>query len=599
MAVVRLIPWARCKSFGFRPVEFSESTGAGPVLGPGDVPLRDVEVRVKMLKELGAQNDFDPVITADIDGPNARAKRIDQRLAREAPALASVKPATRLATAILVYSFGGLKREGAKEDESQPPGVNESELLAACVGPDLDNITATAVLSELRNSCLYLHHDGVRYCFKKDPNVTKLIEDAEQEIAREETKGKTEAPVRAEVKKRLDARLCGHHEAEVWPSQSIDIPDEEPRFLVAYLPLEFGALSKTEQEQQARELLGKHGSKPRRYKNGVGLVVPDKRQIEALRRAVRYLLAIERVDSRKRQHRLTKDQQDQLKERNRTEEAACESAFRELYSAVWLPRMEGGELDLEKVERGGMALQATGVHERVMELLTGERNRRVHGTVTPRKIMERVKLGEPPGAGEQPIMGIRAADVQEAFFRDLVKPRLASSGVLRRGIARGVEEGLFAYTSGAVPTLGPDGKYQVNLDKVVFHRPILGDEVDFESGFLIVPLALPERPKPEEPGHGSPGPETPQPPGDGGDEEEPGPAPGPEDQRTSVRYVFHATRDKVFKAFPAIANLADRSDGGKVKIRVEGTSGDGYDPGWLRNAVDEPLDEADIERLQE
>ncbi len=31
--------------------------------------------------------------------------------------------------------------------------------------------SATAVLSELRSSCLYLHHDGVRYCFKKDPEV--------------------------------------------------------------------------------------------------------------------------------------------------------------------------------------------------------------------------------------------------------------------------------------------------------------------------------------------------------------------------------------------------------------------------------------------
>ncbi|MBM3300231.1 MAG: ATP-binding protein, partial [Deltaproteobacteria bacterium] len=125
--------------------------GAQPLLGPGNVPLKDVDVRVKMLKELGAQNDYDPVITADIDGPNARAKRIDERMARETPALARVKPATRIATAILLYSFGGLRREGSG-DETLPPGVTESELLAACVGPDLDNITATAVLSELRNS---------------------------------------------------------------------------------------------------------------------------------------------------------------------------------------------------------------------------------------------------------------------------------------------------------------------------------------------------------------------------------------------------------------------------------------------------------------
>jgi hypothetical protein len=78
-------------------------------LGPGEVPIKDVDVRVKMLKELGVQNDYDPVITADIDGPNARAKRIDDRIARETPALASVKPATSIATAILLYSFGGLR----------------------------------------------------------------------------------------------------------------------------------------------------------------------------------------------------------------------------------------------------------------------------------------------------------------------------------------------------------------------------------------------------------------------------------------------------------------------------------------------------------
>jgi hypothetical protein len=63
-----------------------------------------------------------------------------------------------------------------------------------------------------------------------------------------------------------------------------------------------------------------------------------------------------------------------------------------------------------------------------------------------------------------------------------------------------------------------------------------------------------------------------------------------------VRLLFSATRDQVFKAFPAIANLAEKSDGGKVTIRVEGTAQGGYDPSWLRNAVEEPLDEADVER---
>jgi hypothetical protein len=556
-------------------------------------------VRVKLLKELGVQNDYDPVISADIDGPNARAKRIDERLARDNPALASVKPATRLATAVLVYSFGGLRREGAGEGETLPPGVTESELLTACVGPDLDNITATAVLSELRTACLYLHYDGVRYCFKKDPNVTKLIEDAESEVSRnpEEIKGR--------IREMLTQRLAGHRAATVWPGKTQDLPDEDPTFLVGYLPLEFAAESKAEQDRVAKELFSKYGDRPRKYRNGVSLAVPEKKQVEALRRAVRYLLAIERVENKKQQLRLSKDQLDQLRERRRTEEAAAESAFRALYASVWLPRVESGSLEIERVEVGGRPLQSTGIHERVMELLTNAGTPKVHGSVTSRKIVERLRLGESVAPGEAPRWGVRTADVQDAFFAFLEPPRLDFVAALRKAIARGVAESVFAYTSGYIPSLGPDGRYQLPREKVVFGRSISADEIDFESGFLLMPAAMPEAAAPAPTPVPSPaavneGPTsgdvlTPKPAGPGA------PTAATSEQQTNrlVRLSFAATRDQVFKAFPAIANLAEKSDGGKVVIYIEANSQSGFDPAWLRNAVEEPLDEADVERRED
>ncbi len=124
--------------------------------------------------------------------------------------------------------------------------------------------------------------------------------------------------------------------------------------------------------------------------------------------------------------------------------------------------------------------------------------------------------------------------------------------------ARGVTEGTFAYTSGLQPALGTDGKFQVSRDKVVVGRTLAEDEVDFEFGFLMVPAA---------------------------------------GRQSVVRLKFKATRDQIFKAFPAIANLAEKSDDGKVKVNIEGTSTEGFDPSWLRNAVEDPLDEADIEKL--
>jgi len=42
---------------------------------------------------------------------------------------------------------------------------------------------------------------------------------------------------------------------------------------------------------------------------------------------------------------------------------------------------------------------------------------------------------------------------------------------------------------------------------------------------------------------------------------------------------FAAIRDQVFKAFPAIANLTEKSDDGKVVIHIEATAQNGFDPG--------------------
>lgn len=574
-------------------------SGAKGVLGPADIPLSDAEVVRAMLKDLDPRQDYAPVITHDLVGPNARAKRIDDRLGKETPALANVRPALRLATAILAYSFGGLKREEGAE--TLPPGVTESELVAACVGPDLDSITASAVLGELRNSCLYLHYDGVRYCFKKDANVTKLVEDAEQEVARDPDS------VREQIKTLLEKRLAGKNEAIVWPESSQDLPDKEPRFLVGYLPLEIAGMSSAKQDDAARAMLSKCGEGPRTYRNGVALAIPDRKPIEALRRAVRYLMAVERVDGKKKQHKLSKDQEDQLKERRRTEEAAVENAFRQVYPAVWLPRVgSGGSLDLEKVEVGGRPLQATGVHERVMELLTTVGTPKVHGTLHPRKIVERVKLGESLGEGEPLRLGLPAKDVRDAFFGFLEPPRISSDDVLRRAIARGVGEGMFAYTTGC-PALGADGRYQVALSKVAMGRPMSEDEIDLDSGFLMVPAGVPEATP--SPGGGVPaGGGQPDPTGAGpvqqpsGGGQPAGPTPagggaGPQ-SRTVVRIAFPASRDEVFKSFAAIANLADKSDGGKIKVTVEGQATAGYDSNWLRNAVEEPLDEANIEGLR-
>ena len=58
-------------------------------------------------------------------GANARAHRIDKYRAKEFSGEAVKRPAMRIATAILMYSFGGLRREGRGVSEILPPGLSE------------------------------------------------------------------------------------------------------------------------------------------------------------------------------------------------------------------------------------------------------------------------------------------------------------------------------------------------------------------------------------------------------------------------------------------------------------------------------------------
>jgi len=565
------------------------------LLGPGDVPISDAEVRLAFFKEVGQQADFQAVLESDFIGASARAKRIDDRRSKESPSEMGKRAAFRLATAILMYSFGGRKRYGSNGTELLPPGITEPELLSVCVGPDLDSTTALACLKELKEQCLYLHFDGVRYCFKKDPNVTLLVEQEAEAV------GRNERQVEERIKEMLEARITGRN-AVVWKQKSGEIPDKEPYFLLAYMPLDFGTQAPSGREAVAKEIFEYCGTTLRKYRNGLGLAVPASDQIEILRRSVRYLIAIERVREKPKQHNLTDEQKEQLRERERTEAAAAESALLKLYTEVWLPKATSDGLVIDVVAAGGRPLQITlnekkqaRVHDRLMELLV-DVQRRVFQTTVPTKIIELFKLGE----GTPATLGIKTADVVDGFYSFLGFPRLATSDGVKKAIAKGVKDKLFAYHSGPTPTMGAGGNYQVPIDRVRFEVGLSEDEIDLDTGFLIMPQALPvpaaipttDVAEPLTVGAVITGTNPLAGPAVGF----PGPAANgspcaPEPERT-VEISFSADRNQLFSAWNAVANLADLA--GKVNVTVRANSAQGFDRTKLQNGVLEPLRESNL-----
>jgi hypothetical protein len=64
-------------------------------------------------------------------------------------------------------------------------------------------------------------------------------------------------------------------------------------------------------------------------------------------------------------------------------------------------------------------------------------------------------------------------------------------------------------------------------------------------------------------------------------------------ERTHVALRMRLNRAQLFQTFTALANLADKA--GAIEVSVTADSLQGFDPVWLRNAVEEPLDEAGID----
>jgi hypothetical protein len=358
------------------------------------------------------------------------------------------------------------------------------------------------------------------------------------------------------------------------------------------MPFEFG--SKSSRDDEATEYLERAVSKQREYRNGVGLAVPSEDQIESLRRAVRYLVAVEQVRSKSKQLNLTDAQKDQLRERESTERAAAESAFLKLYTEIWLPQAANGSIAIEKIGVGGRPLQATlnekrraMIHQRIIELITTVQPR-VFGTVTPSKIADLFKLGQ----GDPPKLGIRTANIVAGFYSFVGYPRLTSEAVIRRAIAEGIEKGIFGYTTGA-PNYGEDGRYQIDRSKVAYDQKLAEDEVDLQSGFLMLPAALPlatplpAGPAPQPPpGSRSAGPGLDPQPGGAGD------GPQPPSVQTTVELAFSADRNQLFTAWNALANLADLA--GTISVTVRATAEAGFNRMRLENGVLEPLRETKL-----
>jgi hypothetical protein len=534
---------------------------AGALIGPGDVDLTDEGTRSTFLEQVDSEREYRAVVEADFVAGDAGARRVDERFGRESPALAGLRVGTRVATAIMLMSFGA--REG--EDDQ---GALESEVLDATVAPELDGNLVRAALKELRGEALlYLHHSGRRYRFEPRPNLNKLILSEQDKLKSEE--------ITSHVQRELERNLTSGGavgQVVIWPRSPDQVEDRVPRFRAVYLPLDW-----SEAKQAPEEFLM---AGQRQFKNGLALVLPKAAAFDEARAAARVALAVERLISDKSRHGFSEEQVEELGERRQQATNELAGALGDAYERVLIPQaLKDGRVEFQSIDLGTVLGVGRSVHARVREALSNH----VFDKLTPARLSALCRLTEVGSVGCEALL--------ERFFSFFEMPKLWGREPLRGAIASGVEKGLFAY---GVGISGEGAEVTVTDPSLVrFGAPLAVDEVDVGPGTALLSPAVAERIRPDEGRAAAPEGEAVEEAGDAGGEKQPSPVPSGGFRR--VQLTIQATKDDLFTINKAMSQLRDMlGDAGEmsIEVRVQATSdGEPLDPIRLQNMVLQHLEE--------
>ncbi|MDF5712354.1 MAG: DUF499 domain-containing protein [Rhizonema sp. NSF051] len=574
------------------------------LISPGNIPFDDEGVRGAFFSQVGERERFSSVIAADLIGRKAKVKAVDNRIAQDAPALSLLKVGTRLASAILLYSFG--VRNG--EDR----GVVEQEVTAACLAPGLERNTITATLSDLREQLLYLHYVGRRYRFETKPNLNKLVADEEGKISVDDVLEK----IRIDLSKSLQN---SRGKVVLWPKDSMAIADRVPQFSIVYLNPDWAEKSCEATLSEALTWLDGRGNDKREYKNALAFVIPNKVQMDKARKGARTVGAIASLLEQKAKYKFTVEDTEELNGKAKDAASELNAALRRLYEYILLPLpcQEGNNpIRLEMIDLQSQLNTSQNQQERVLDALKNH----VFDSITPAKLVQHSGL-ENSDTGY-----IKAEELVSYFFRFPTLPKMIDVLGIQNAIIKAIEKGLIGY----IPSLTIHNNATPiieNTSLISFKQVIPSEELDL-SGYLLSPwlvsllLTVSSNGEPEMTQTES-------------NEESNGAGASNskgyfinskrslvEDNKETVKYGSKtssiessvlvdvikgkkparyyklnllAKKSQIFQIFELLQTLSDKANEMTIQVEVQAHTQQELDRNWIRNAIEEVLDEMDIQ----
>ncbi|ALN14480.1 DUF499 domain-containing protein [Acidipropionibacterium acidipropionici] len=384
-----------------------------PIIMPGTIPIGAAGVTSEFASYVDAA--WRGVISADVDGPQASARAVDE----ERPVYGRRALSTRLARALFLGSAPTVGGAHA--------GLDRKDLTLGVVMPGDTVRNADSALALLQQRSAYIFQDGERYWLDVTPSLNRIASERAAALDAED--------VEAAIIERLRARsrdTGGLFKAViVAPDSGSEIPeDDETRLIVLGPGMPFSARSATSEARDAViEMTKNRGATPREYRNTLVFVAPDSRRVDDLRSAMRAHLAWKGIRDDADRLDLRQEQMRTAAQRSDDENKRVESLISDAWTHGLTPHQTGNNPEIE-VRTFKLDTSEPRLHARAEKGFTRD-DELVAGTYGPRVILMNLEryLARIWNKGY-----ISARELYELHAKYLYLPRLRSIQVLYRGL---------------------------------------------------------------------------------------------------------------------------------------------------------------------
>lgn len=432
-----------------------------PLIQPAHINLTNSTIRREFVKHIG--NEFEGVIASDVNGPGAKAPKIDREMGTE---YSRFKVATGLATSIFFYSFSGAKRKGATIQRLGLAFLREG-IPPAIVGE---------AVRRLEDELWFLHSEKSLYYFSNVVGLNRVIIDKEEAIKDDDIEG--------EIKQRIEKISGTEFDVYTWPKSNSDIPDNKKLKLIVLSPQLMVNDPKT--MKFIADIINKYSTGFRTYKNTLMFLVVDPNEYEGFKRTVRRFIALNTIKTEKETLRmLVEEDKERVEQKLKDADISIPIKVLSLYRFMIKASKDGtAKFDLGIPTVGGKL----SLSRRTKEYLKDQEI--LLEKISPKVLLERTFSKDDERKA--------VADISEAFLKFSELPMLESENVVVNALVQGVREGsLGLLINERIRYIETVFTSDISEEALVVRKEIAQKmKQEIQKG----PITIEEKPTPEVPG---------------------------------------------------------------------------------------------------